>query len=247
MDGGNDLQIQAVTFNIHHGRGIDGKLNLNRIVEVLEDCNADVIGLNEVDRHFAKRSEYLDQVSWIAKQLNMHHAFGAAFTLASRANRKPRQYGNALLSRYPIRTEKNHLFDFYSGIIEGRALLETILQVQEQIVTLYVTHLSLNPILHAKQTDYIMKKIMEDPQPVILLGDWNMKPGSKAWKKITGHLTDVCRMVDNGPFHTFPSFRPRSQLDYIFASHHFRVSSAGIVQKKPSASDHLPLLAKLTF
>lgn len=156
-----------------------------------------------------------------------------------------RQYGNALLSRYPIVSKKNHLFDFYSGIIEGRALLEINLQIHEQPLKMYVTHLSLNPLIHKMQTDFIVKKIVDDHQPVMILGDWNMKPGAEAWKKITRHLTDVCNVAGKGSCYTFPSFRPKSQLDYIFVSQNIHITSVDVVKKIPVASDHLPLKATL--
>ena len=55
-----------MTFNIHHGKGVDKQANLSRIAEVIDICNADIIGLNEVDRHFSKRSLYEDQAGWLA-------------------------------------------------------------------------------------------------------------------------------------------------------------------------------------
>lgn len=45
-----------MTFNMHHGRGTDGKLSLERIANVIEESKADLIGLNEVDKHFSKEA-----------------------------------------------------------------------------------------------------------------------------------------------------------------------------------------------
>lgn len=50
-------------------------MDLYRIAEVIAKSDADIIGLNEVDRHFSKRSDYEDQINWLAKQLNMDSAF----------------------------------------------------------------------------------------------------------------------------------------------------------------------------
>jgi endonuclease/exonuclease/phosphatase family metal-dependent hydrolase len=63
------LQIKVMTYNIHHGKGMDKQVNLYRIAEVIEKSGADIIGLNEVDKHFSMRSFYEDQISWLAKQL----------------------------------------------------------------------------------------------------------------------------------------------------------------------------------
>ncbi|WP_018133287.1 endonuclease/exonuclease/phosphatase family protein [Effusibacillus pohliae] len=239
------MQIKVMTYNIHHGRGTDKQFNLERIAAVVEEHEAELVGLNEVDRHFSKRSEFLDQAAWLANRLNMHHAFGAALTVRARGSGRLRQYGNAFLSRHPITAYKNHPFPFDFRLTEGRALLEIEVQTPERTLKIYVTHLSLNPFLHKKQTDFIVNKLANELQPVILLGDWNMRPRSAAWKKIGRQLTDVCQAAGEGPCLTYPAKRPRSQLDYIFVSRHFQVLSVTVPGKHAGASDHLPLLATL--
>ena len=239
------MQIKTMTFNIHHGRGIDGKLNLRRIAKVIKESEADLISLNEVDRYFSKRSGYIDQVTWLAEYLKMNPAFGATLTIKSKGNAMYRQYGNALLSRYPIVFEKNHPFAVNRRHFEGRALLEIGIQIHDQRVKVYNTHLSLNPLSRKSQIDFIINKILNEDQPAMILGDFNMKPGSRTWKKLTEHLKDVCHAVGNIPYYTFPSFRPALQLDYIFVSRHIHITSAEVIKTFPAVSDHLPLQAAL--
>ncbi|GIM46308.1 metal-dependent hydrolase [Collibacillus ludicampi] len=243
----NDANLKIMTFNIRHGKGTDRQFDLQRIADVLAESEADLIGLNEVDRHFSKRSSFMDQINFLAQYLGMHEAFGAALTLRTKRPTGLREYGNAFLSRYPIISHENHAMNFYPGMIEGRALLEVNLNINDQSVKVYVTHLSLNPIFHKKQTDFILKKVMADHQPVILMGDWNMRTGSQAWRKITRHLTDVCEHTNQGPFYTFPSTRPKIRLDYIFVSRQFQLVSVHMMNILPQASDHLPLLATVRF
>ncbi len=232
-----------MTFNIHHGKGTDNKLDLKRIMEVIKNSKADIIGLNEVDKVFSKRSDFLDQIAYLAEHLEMYAAFGATFTLKSRQTNKRRQYGNALLSRYPIQSKQNHLFDFYAGILEGRGLLDVTLQLDTYQLNVMVTHLSLNPLLHKKQTNYIIKMVNQKHVPAIVLGDWNMRPKSTAWQKMTHSLIDV--VTPEHALYTFPSFRPKTQLDYIFVSNEFRILSVNTIDNCPIASDHLPLTALL--
>jgi endonuclease/exonuclease/phosphatase family metal-dependent hydrolase len=235
-----------MTYNIHHGKGTDNQVNLYRIAEVIEKSDADIIGLNEVDKHFSKRSYYEDQISWLAKQLNMYQAFSPSLSLKSKSAATVRQYGNALLSRYPIVTKKSYPFDFIYGLIEGRALLEATIQMNQQLLQIYVTHLSLNPFLHKKQTDFIVNQLHKYSHPVIIMGDWNMIPGSRGWRKITHELQDVWQIAGKGEGYTFPSLRPRMRLDYLFVSRHFRVVEAEVVTIMPNGSDHLPLKATLS-
>jgi endonuclease/exonuclease/phosphatase family metal-dependent hydrolase len=239
------VEINVMTFNMHHGRGTDKKLSLERIAEVIRESQADIIGLNEVDRYFSKRSGYIDQISWLANRLKMNYAFGETIALQSKDSAAPRQYGNAFLSRYPIVWEKNHPVTFHSRVTEGRSLLETHVQLHEQLLKVYITHLSLNPLTHKKQTEFILEKALNDSHPVIMMGDWNMKPGARAWKKITRYFTDVCDAAGEGAYYTFPSFRPSLQLDYIFVSRDIHVASVEVIKKFSSTSDHLPLKAEL--
>lgn len=234
-----------LTYNIHHGRGIDKKLDLNRIAEVIKESDADLIGLNEVDRCFSKRSGYIDQLSWLSEKLNMHHAFGATITLRSKTSDFYRQYGNALLSRYPIVFQTNYRQYFFRGIFEDRALLEADVQVQNQTLKIYVTHLSLSPLRQNKQIEYMLKKLKETELPVIVCGDFNMRPGMKQWKKITNILTDVCHSQYDAPCPTFPSLRPKIQLDYIFVSEHYLIDSVQSITKYRISSDHIPIKATL--
>lgn len=236
------MQIKVITFNIHHGRGTDGRLNLNRTAEAIEESEADLIALNEVDRYFSRRSNYVDQVSWLAERLKMYYAFGAAITINSKNRTTARLYGNALLSRYPIVSENNYLMD--SGLIEGRTLLEAYILLKQKPLKMYVTHLSLNPRSRRKQIDFITSKVMEEQHPVIVAGDWNIRSGGKAWWTIARVLQD-CTVAANTRCPTFPSLRPIFQLDYIFASRTIQVASVDIIKKIPAASDHLPLIATL--
>ncbi|WP_044640350.1 endonuclease/exonuclease/phosphatase family protein [Risungbinella massiliensis] len=241
------MKLNVMTFNIHHGRGTDRKLSLERIAQVIKESNANLIGLNEVDRSFSKRSNFADQISWLAKQLQMEYAFGGAITLKSKNANTPRQYGNAFLSQFPILFQKNHLLPYQSRFSESRSLLEIHILVQQVVLKAYVTHFSLNPLIHRKQTDFLLQQVMNDLHPTIIMGDWNKRPHSKSWHNMMEHFVDVCHAVGKGPYYTFPSTKPKVQLDYIFVSRDLKVKSVEVEQKLPVASDHLPLKAGLVL
>lgn len=237
------MLLKVMTFNIHHGKGTDGDLNLQRIADMIADSNVDIACLNEVDRHYSPRSDYVDQIGWLAEYLQMDYAYGPAVVLKSKNRKEKREYGNALLSRYPIADIKNHRFHF--GLVEDRSLLETTVHLNDQPLKMYTTHLSLDPLTHKQQTSFILDKIKHDHHPIILSGDWNMKPGARAWRRITRHLADSWYTVGEGSGFTFPSFQPRMRLDYIFVTSAFHVTHAEVWNANPEASDHLPLITTL--
>lgn len=236
-----------MTFNIHHGKGMDKQTNLYRIAEVIDRCHADIVGLNEVDNHFSNRSHFEDQAAWLANQLKLEYAFSPSISIQSQHVTEVRQYGNALLSRFPITCKKSHSLNTLYGGLEGRSLLDATIQVHKQSFQINVTHLSLNPILHRRQTDFIISQLDKKFEPIILMGDWNMKPLSKGWRKVTNKFQDVWHIAGEGPGYTYPSLHPRSRLDYIFTSRDFKVTEAKVVTNIPNASDHLPVTATLHY
>jgi endonuclease/exonuclease/phosphatase family metal-dependent hydrolase len=239
------MEIKVMTYNIHHAKGMDKRLDLERIAKVISESDADIIGLNEVDKHFSKRSLFKDQISWLANSLGLFSAFGPTISLKSKQAPYLREYGNALLSRHPIITNKNYPFNFLTGVIEGRALLRATIQINNKSIDVSVTHFSLNPFLQRMQTNFIVNQLHKSSNSMIVVGDFNMKPGSRGWKTLTREYKDVWFLAGNGDGSTYPSMRPRSRLDYIFVSPNIKVLYAEVVTKLPNASDHLPLKANI--
>ncbi len=236
-----------MTYNIHHCRGTDNRVDVDRIAQLISRSDSDIVGLNEVDKQFSRRSAYKDQIEWLAKQLNMEQAFSPSLSIKSSRTTSLRQFGNAILSRYPIVTRTSQPFDFLSGFMEGRSLLNTAIQINKKLVQFSVTHFSLNPFLHRLQTNFVLNELNRSPYPTILMGDFNMTPRSKGWRKITSQFQDVWQMAGNGKGYTYPAFRPSLRLDYIFASPSLGITNAKVVTHTPKASDHLPLQATLFF
>lgn len=187
----------------------------------------------------------MDQAVWLAEQLAMNVRFGASVSKQDRRSGLNRQYGNAILSRYPIVSDTNHHFNFYAGMMEGRSILETVIIVDNQPCQVYITHLTLNPFFHRKQTDYILHSLGGEQNPVIIMGDWNMIPGSSAWKAMNSRFRDVWHEAGSGSGFTYPSLRPKRRLDYIFINHLLTPLEADVASWLPQASDHLPVIAKV--
>jgi endonuclease/exonuclease/phosphatase family metal-dependent hydrolase len=55
------IPVRLLTFNVHHGVGGDGRHDLPRLARLLAGTDADLICLQEVDRHYGSRSEHVDQ------------------------------------------------------------------------------------------------------------------------------------------------------------------------------------------
>ena len=91
----NSQILRVLSYNIHHAAGTDGKLDLQRIANVIQSVDPDVISLQEVDR-LARRSGSVDQPSELARLTGMRVCFAENIPLQGGS------YGNAILTRFPI-------------------------------------------------------------------------------------------------------------------------------------------------
>src|SRR5262245_61011943 len=66
--------LRVMTYNIHVGVGMDKKLDLQRIADVITKEKPDLVGLQEVDRG-VKRTEGKDEIAELAKMTHMDFAF----------------------------------------------------------------------------------------------------------------------------------------------------------------------------
>ena len=133
------VPVRLVTFNIHHGVGDDGRHDLPRLAQVLAAADADVICLQEVDRHFGPRSEDVDQALLLARALDMQLAWGPAIDeprrRASRAASTATRCSRACRSWSATCTG-------CPGAGEPRSALRTMIELDGAALWVTVTHLS---------------------------------------------------------------------------------------------------------
>ena len=237
-----------MSFNIHHGQGTDGVLDLERIARVITASGADVAGLQEVDRHFAERSNWADQAAELAELLDWHVAYGANIDLDPPAPGSPRiQFGNAILSRYPVaRWENTHLFR--SPGEEQRGLLHAEVDVPGVRLHVYVTHLdAFSETDRVQQAQQVVELVGENC-PAVLLGDFNARPETQEIGGLRAALTDTWTATAGGGPHTaHPADAPAARIDYIFTSQQLTAAWTSFSTDDPAASDHVPVVSRLTI
>ena len=244
-----DTTVTVMSFNIHHGQGTDGVLDLKRIARVIRASGAGIAGLQEVDRHFAERSNRADQAAELAELLDWHVAYGANIDLDPVAPGGPRiQYGNAVLSRYPIaRWQNTHLFR--SPGEEQRGLLHTEVDVPGVPLHVYVTHLAPFSETDRVQQAQQVVELVGDNCPAVLLGDFNARPHTPEIGRLRAALTDAwTAAADGGQLAApHPAEAPAARIDYIFTSQRLTVAWTGFSTEEPAASDHLPVVSRLAL
>lgn len=161
--GGRPYVFTAVTHNIRHGARDDGAVDLEGIAAALRSAQADLVGLQEVDvGQF--RSGLADQARRLAAALGMEAVFGPA------RERGLGLYGNALLTRHPVRWWRVIPLP---GDLEPRSALIARVETPGGPVTVAVTHLGLSAADRGRQAAALAAALAELPGPFLLLGDWN--------------------------------------------------------------------------
>jgi len=94
--------LRILSYNIHHGRGTDGVVDLERIAGVIRGCAADVVMLQEVDDR-TDRTGRIDQTSELARLTGLHAEFGRQIDYQGG------RYGQAILCRTPLEEPRVHV------------------------------------------------------------------------------------------------------------------------------------------
>ncbi|WP_176015206.1 endonuclease/exonuclease/phosphatase family protein [Victivallis sp. Marseille-Q1083] len=233
-------EIKIMTYNIHAGIGMDDQFNLPRLAEVIRANGADVIGLEEVDIN-NPRSQRSDIPRELGQLLNMHPAFIKAVAFHEGTS----QYGNAVLSKYPLEVvDKLPLPG--DGNAEPRAAL-VVKVAAEQPFYFIVTHFVWEPELEdlrLQSVDAIDQLVQSKKYyPAILVGDLNQEPDAACIEALRKNWTLT---NDHGGSKSWPADQPEQQLDYIAFTpkNAFEIVRHQVIGEV-MASDHRPVMATL--
>jgi endonuclease/exonuclease/phosphatase family metal-dependent hydrolase len=240
-----------MSYNILHGSGMDGTFDLDRTAEVIRQANPGVVGLNEVDNNYGARSGFLNEAKQLAQILDMLYVYGPNL---DRGGDKPSQYGNAILSRYPIKGWRNNKL-YRHADDEQRGCLLAEIEITGSVYTFLATHLDhQSPQARIGQVKDILKMVEPIKEKIILMGDFNCEsPRADRDKEhtlpiamLTEILVDSFLVAGAGPGDTFDR---AGRLDYIFVSDDLKDNIKGSkVIRTPLtaiASDHLPVIAEI--
>ncbi|WP_052476323.1 endonuclease/exonuclease/phosphatase family protein [Cohnella kolymensis] len=219
------IYMKVMTYNIHHGEGMDGKTSLYPIAEEIARAHADVVVLQGVDR-FLPRSGFKHQLNRLAKHLGMYSCFSPSVNLLIV------QYGNAILSRYPIISKE---IKYIGGSIERRSIQTARLQIDAGTVTVLNTHLGVNAEERIKQFPVLLDEINKLERPAIIAGDFNMGIDDPLMEPLNSQLHKI--MLKNEP--------PTEEVDHIFVNFPTEKDSAWV--QRSNASDHYPIIAELRW
>jgi endonuclease/exonuclease/phosphatase family metal-dependent hydrolase len=221
----------VATYNIHRCLGSDWRRDADRVAAVIQELDADIIGLQEVDaRYHIEDGD--DQAEYLAQATGMSAVSGPALV------HHRGSYGNAVLTRWPIKAVRR----VEIGVVgrEPRAVLDTDIEVAGSPVRVLVTHFGLRHSERRLQTEMLLGMLgPRDDGCTILLGDFN------EWAPIGHTLRRLNAVLGRSPaVRSFPSRLPALALDRIWVQPAAALVSLRAHRSRLAgrASDHLPVL-----
>ena len=248
--------ITVASYNMRKAIGTDRRRMPGRVLDVINEIDADVIALQEADKRFGGRgsavphdlisgnSGYKPVVFGVShSRILQRIPFGHhAERLLRFETRNIGWHGNALLV-------KNHveILDFATldlPTLEPRGAVLAEIKVGETELRVIGMHLDLSGLWRRRQMRAILDHIARRPRvmPTVLMGDTN------EWRAAAGCLKDLgdrYRLAPTGP--SFHSRRPVAALDRIIVDTDLRIDASGVHHSEAArrASDHLPVWARL--
>ena len=246
------MKLQIGTYNVMHSQVHEADLRGVKVIDpegiadVIAANGAVICGLNEVDVN-AKRSFFTHTPFQVAERMRAltgeryYWAYGPA--VHGHSGGGDSHYGNALISKYPIKKVRTVPVDAGVGM-EPRAILVATVDVDGKRLTVLCTHFGFG----RPDVDLMLKCVKEEidasEYPVVLMGDFNIGADQAEYDLLASWLVDSATEDQFLP-KTFPSDAPRGKIDFIFASPSLHPDNARI--SNTLHSDHLPLFATIEY
>src|SRR6187455_2920214 len=157
-------QVRVATYNIHRGRGLDGRTRIERIAAVLASVDADIVALQEVIGASPLKP---------GQAAELGAALGMGWVMAPTRHLRSALFGNVVLSRLPIRHHVQH--DLTWKTCEHRGVQRVDLALDDDTLHFYNVHLGTS-LLERRHQAARLASLVHDRRvsgPKIILGDFN--------------------------------------------------------------------------
>ncbi len=234
--------MRFVLYNIRYGTGgVPGRgplqffrpssEQLQRIVKFIRSVHPDVVGLIEVDAG-SYRSRRMNQARVIAEALGHCHAYASKYGADSMVSRLPifRNQGNAFVVRDSQQEVRCHFF--------RKGIKRLVLELELPEVVIFLVHLALRARVRSHQLRDLYDLVRRARKPVLVAGDFNAW-----WGPHETFLFQEALGLRNADPHgrpTFPSWKPRRQLDLLLHDPNIVVDRFEV--PNVVLSDHLPVI-----
>ena len=241
-----DNVLTVMSYNIRvgyggHDRGVNPyilskrKENLAPIVAAIKSIDPDIIGLQEV--------KGTGQALRLAEALNMNYAYQGHSTGSSR----PSWWGVAVLSKYPILKAKG--IQISSGKGNTKSAVICTVDIGGHPIVVFSIHKD-KDLKSGSPFKVIMRETEKIEDPIVLIGDLNIRPHDWRLELLQGRFIDTAMVVEteNAEYARINgTFLGLGRIDYVLVdSQYFTVQDAGIISSEHwEASDHIAYYARI--
>jgi len=233
--------MKVMTFNIQHGLDYKNQvIDLPLFSDFIRSQSVSFCGLNEV-RGKGNWEGYTDQTGALCESLGCGGFFGEAFKVVG-----TNPYGNAFLSRYPVKsaevvpipdsTDRSEDVHY-----ETRCAIAAVIDVLGRDILFVVCHMGLAKSEAENAVKVICDLLDSTDLPAIVMGDFNHTKASGILDPLFDRLSDTDEKAEFTGVYTFPSYLPREKIDYILYRG-LKCTSCRVVEK--IVSDHFPIVAE---
>jgi len=251
------MTIRIMTWNIRTGN------NWQAVATFAKLNRVEIMGFQEVDNNFRETTKSLNACKTIAGDLGFYWAYCPSIELND--NNTIRQYGNCIVSKFPILEDQRHFLSpeiYWNGKdaeTEPRTLLEASIKIFDKTLCFMTLHLAysrefVTTDVKIKQIETVVNIIRKNERrPTILLGDFNSLPRNREIREIEKYLinTDRTACMPTWTMHDFDfqgwrvSKGLRYKIDYVFLSKDIEYKILGV--SLTEVSDHLPIILDIRF
>lgn len=226
--------IRVASYNIRKAIGTDRRRNPERILEVLNEIDADIIALQEADRRFGVRSAAIP--AWLLESQSGYKPVPLNVQIDSMG-----WHGNVILVRKQAEVPAHDVL--HLPCLEPRGATMAEVALDGRTVRVFGMHLDLSGLWRRRQAAAVIHAAAHgDALPTVLMGDLN------EWSANRGCLADFARHYSFAPCgRSFHARRPVARLDRIMHCARSILIDCGVHESAAArrASDHLPIWAEL--
>jgi endonuclease/exonuclease/phosphatase family metal-dependent hydrolase len=230
--------LRIVTYNVHRCQGLDRRTRPDRIADVLRDLDADVIALQEV---LGATPSSEGQVAQIGA------ALGMGSVMAPTRTYRGVPFGNAVLSRRPIRAHTLHDLSWQHR--EPRTAQRVDIDLGDGLLHLFNVHFGTALMERQVQATALVDLVLDSHLTGvrIVLGDFNEWARGLATDILASHLHSLDVSAHLPRRRTYPAVLPVLHLDHLYYEGRVSVDHVRIPRGRTAllASDHLPLAVDL--
>ncbi|HET9716741.1 MAG TPA: endonuclease/exonuclease/phosphatase family protein [Pseudolabrys sp.] len=220
---------RVMTWNIH-GIGRNPRFDLTRVVDLIRIWDPDVVALQEVDSR-RTLADAVNPFEFLPTAIGIY-GIGAKTIIS-----KDGEYGQMLISRFPITAHQVHDISFRER--EPRRAIRADIRTPTGPLTVIATHLGLSFRERRDQARALAQLALGEATTVVM-GDFNdwIWPGT-----VRASLSQVLGAYTRS--YTFPSRFPLFSLDRIYCRPRHMLLRSYIDTKARTLSDHLPVISDL--